>query len=59
MKKPTPEERERRRRIDEEGITARANMRRILDEQAARRRKRAERVQEGFWGRLLGLRRTA
>ena len=59
MKKPTPEDRERWRQIDEFGKAARANMQRILDDHAARRREREERAQRSFWNRLLRARRAA
>lgn len=58
MKKLTPEEREEFRRVAEEGRAARDNMRRILDDIAARRREREERAQRRLWRRLIG-RRTA
>jgi hypothetical protein len=57
MKKPTPEDRERRRRIDEQGKAARENMQRILDEIDARRRDREQHAQRSLWSRLrAGLR---
>lgn len=51
-KKLTPEQRERLRRIDEEGKAARENMRRILDDVGARLREREERTSRSFWNRL-------
>ncbi len=59
MKKLTPEDRERMRRSAEFSEFARANMQRILDEVAARRREREERAERRFWSRLLRSRRAA
>jgi hypothetical protein len=60
MKKLTPEDRERMRRVDEEGTAARENMGRILDEVAARQRERDERARRrGLWLRLTGSRSPA
>ena len=58
MKTPTPDDRDRIRRGIEESRAARANMQRILDEVAARRREREERVSQrrGLWGRIVGSR---
>ena len=53
MRKLTPEQRERLRRINEEGRAARENMQRILDDSAARRREREERAARSFWRRLF------
>jgi hypothetical protein len=59
-RKLTPEERENIRRVDQEGMAARENMQRILDEAAARQREREERdSRRGLWSRLSGLRRSA
>ena len=51
-RKLTPEQRERLRRVEEEGRAARENMRRILDDVAARQREREERASRSFWTRL-------
>jgi hypothetical protein len=59
MKKLTPEDRERLRRVDDEGRAARENMRRVLDEVADRRLEWEQRGRDGFWRRLLGRPRAA
>jgi hypothetical protein len=59
MKKLTPEDRERMRRVDEEGRAARENMQRILDEIEARRREREERAAGRGLRRLLARSRPA
>lgn len=57
MRKMTPEDKERMRRVDEEGRAARENMQRILDEIGARRRERQERAaRPGLWSRIVGSR---
>ncbi len=59
-KKLTPEDRERMRRVDEEGRAARESMGRILDEVAERQRQREERAsRRSVWGRLTGSQRSA
>jgi hypothetical protein len=59
MKKPTPEDNERRRRNAEFSRFARENMQRILDEVAASQREREQRRELGFWGRVLRRRPAA
>ena len=58
-KKLTPEERERIRLTNEEGRAARENMRRILDDVAARQREREERASRSLWSRLTRRHRAA
>jgi len=53
MKKPTPDDKERMRRVIEEGRAARENMQRILDEVASRQRERDERERRRLWSRFL------
>ena len=61
MRKRTPEDRERLRRLIEESEAARANMQAILDRIAARRRAEQERreVRRGLIRRFLPFRRAA
>jgi hypothetical protein len=58
MKKLTPEDLERLRRVDERGQAARENMQRILDDLAAYR-QRTERQPAGIWRRVIGRSRAA
>jgi len=59
-KKLTPEERERIRLTNEEGRAARENMRRILDDVAARQREREEeRASRSLWSRVTRRHRAA
>jgi hypothetical protein len=55
-KKLTPEDKERMRRVDEEGRAARENMQRLIDESAVRRRDREERSSRSLWRRMIGAR---
>ena len=61
MKKPTPEDRERWKRLDEESEAARRKLQGTLDRLEARRREHAERLERRrrFWRRLLPFRRAA
>jgi len=61
VRKRTPEDRERLRRLIEESEAARANMQAILDRIAARRRAEQERreVRRGLIRRFLPFRRAA
>jgi hypothetical protein len=61
MKKPTPEERERWRRLDEEAEAALARAQEIFDRVAARRREREERAERRRrrWRRFFPFRPAA
>jgi hypothetical protein len=60
MKKPTPEDRERRRQLDEQSERARRHMQEIMDRQEAKRRVAEERRQQpGLLRRFFPFRRAA
>ena len=61
MKKPTPEDRERRKRLEEEAEAARRNWEALVARLEAKRRAHEERLERRrrFWRRLLPFRRAA